>query len=93
MAASPSSGARGEPRSSSAPRSRRRRVAHGVQLHPLPAGSAPPRAPAAPPVRPQIDDGNVIEGEGHTVEIDVAELKTLIRAAEAKEAAAGDAAA
>jgi hypothetical protein len=70
-------------------------VAHGVQLHPLPAGSPPSAAPA-PPVRPQIDDGNVIEGEGHTVEIDVAELKTLIRAAEAKEAqvaADGDAAA
>jgi hypothetical protein len=59
-------------------------VAHGVQLHPLPA--SPPQ-PAS--VRPQIDDGGVIEGEGHTVEIDVAELKSLIRAAEAKEAGAG----
>jgi hypothetical protein len=29
----------------------------------------------------------VIEGEGHTVEIDVAELKALIVAAEAKDAA------
>jgi hypothetical protein len=60
-------------------------VTHGVQLHPLPA--SPPQ-PA--PVRPQIQDGDVIEGQGHTVEIDVAELKSLIRAAEAKEAAAGD---
>jgi hypothetical protein len=57
-------------------------AAHGVQLHPLPSASAPA------PARPQIDDGTVIEGEGHTVEIDVAELKTLIRAAEARESTA-----
>jgi hypothetical protein len=60
-------------------------VAHGVQLHPLPASPPQPT-----PARPQIEDGDVIEGEGHTVEIDVAELKSLIRAAEAKEAAVGD---
>jgi hypothetical protein len=65
-------------------------VQPGVQLHPLVA--EPPR-PAVSAARtasqtPQIDDGGVIEGEGHTVEIDVAELKTLIRAAEAREAAA-----
>jgi hypothetical protein len=52
-------------------------------------------SPPPPPVQPQrlrrtsraeIENSDVIEGEGHTVEIDVAELKTLIRAAEAKEA-------
>jgi hypothetical protein len=52
----------------------------------------PPPAQAQPlrrPSRPQLED-DVIEGEGHTVEIDVAELKTLIKAAEAKEAATDD---
>jgi hypothetical protein len=39
--------------------------------------------------RAEIENSDVIEGEGHTVEIDVAELKTLIRAAEAKEAVNG----
>jgi hypothetical protein len=60
-------------------------VTQGVRLHPLPGVTA------APSSRAQIDDGGVIEGEGHTVEIDVAELKTLIRAAEAQEAAAAQA--
>ena len=69
-----------------------------------PAGSRPRAAPgaAAParrgpavrvPTLTQIDESeNVIESEGHTVEIDVAELKALISAAEAKEARAADAA-
>ncbi len=66
-------------------------VAHPVRLSPIP--SAVPSAPASQlrtPARSEIDDGDVIEGEGHTVEIDVAELKTLIRAAEAREAARDD---
>lgn len=66
-------------------------VAHPVRLSPIP--SAVPSAPAShlrTPARSEIDDGGVIEGEGHTVEIDVAELKTLIRAAEAREAAKDD---
>jgi hypothetical protein len=66
-------------------------VAHPVRLSPIPSA-----VPSAPPsqrrtqARSELDDGNVIEGEGHTVEIDVAELKTLIRAAEAREAAKDD---
>lgn len=58
-------------------------VAAPVRLSPI----APEQAPQLrTPARPTLDDGDVIEGEGHTVEIDVAELKSLIRAAEAKEA-------
>jgi hypothetical protein len=38
------------------------------------------------PTLAELDDPDVIEGEGDTVEIDVAELKALIAAAEAKEA-------
>jgi hypothetical protein len=52
----------------------------------------PPPAQAQPlrrPSRAELED-DVIEGEGHTVEIDVAELKTLIKAAEAKEAVKDD---
>jgi hypothetical protein len=66
-------------------------VAHPVRLSPIP--SAVPSASASQlrtPARSEIDNGDVIEGEGHTVEIDVAELKTLIRAAEAREAAKED---
>lgn len=51
-----------------------------------PALSAP--APTAEPV-----DADVIEGEAHTVEIDVSELRALIAAAEAAEAAEAAAAA
>jgi hypothetical protein len=58
---------------------------------------SPPPPPAQAhllrrPSRAELENSDVIEGEGHTVEIDVAELKTLIRAAEAKEAARDDAA-
>jgi hypothetical protein len=52
--------------------------------------SPPPPPVQAQPLRrtsrAEFENSDVIEGEGHTVEIDVAELKTLIRAAEAKEA-------
>ena len=63
-------------------------VAPTVRLSPIP--SAVPSAQLSHlrmQARSELDDGDVIEGEGHTVEIDVAELKTLIRAAEAREAA------
>jgi hypothetical protein len=61
-------------------------VAHPVRLSPIPSAQAQQlRTPA--PVRSELATSDVIEGEGHTVEIDVAELKTLIRAAEAREAA------
>jgi hypothetical protein len=66
-------------------------VAHPVRLSPIP--SAVPSAQLSQlrsQARSEFDSGNVIEGEGHTVEIDVAELKTLIRAAEAREAAKDD---
>jgi hypothetical protein len=66
-------------------------VAHPVRLSPIP--SAVPSAQLSQlrsQARSELDNGNVIEGEGHTVEIDVAELKTLIRAAEAREAAKDD---
>lgn len=67
-----------------------------AQIKPPPPAAQPAHVstipPAAPqmrtPQRPRLDDGTVIEGEGHTVEIDVAELKTLIAAAEAREASA-----
>ncbi len=56
---------------------------------PTPAALAPAPAVPGPAVRvptlTQIDDSDVIEGEGHTVEIDVAELKALIASAEARE--------
>jgi len=70
----------------------------GTQLEFRAQIKAPPRArpaialsPAGPPaVRvptiAQFSDPEVIEGEGHTVEIDVAELKALIASAEAREA-------
>jgi hypothetical protein len=66
-------------------------VAHPVRLSPIP--SAVPSVHLSQlrsQARSELDNGNVIEGEGHTVEIDVAELKTLIRAAEAREAAKDD---
>lgn len=48
---------------------------------------SPVRAPAVRvPSLAQLSDPDVIEGEGHTVEIDVAELKALIASAEAREA-------
>lgn len=58
---------------------------------PPPARSAiAPASVGAPAVRvptlAQISDPDVIDGEGHTVEIDVAELKALIASAEAREA-------
>ncbi|MGA9857464.1 MAG: hypothetical protein WBQ18_06340, partial [Solirubrobacteraceae bacterium] len=46
---------------------------------------AHPSAPGTQPLAPLGDD--VIEGEAHTVEIDVAELKALIAAAESAESA------
>lgn len=49
-----------------------------VVVDPVPAVRIPTLA--------ELDDPNVIEGEGHTVEIDVTELKALIVAAEAQEA-------
>jgi hypothetical protein len=66
-------------------------VAHPVRLSPIP--SAVPSAQLSQvrtQARSELDSDDVIEGEGHTVEIDVAELKTLIRAAEAREAAKDD---
>jgi hypothetical protein len=66
-------------------------VAHPVRLSPIP--SAVPSAHLSQlrtQARSELDNDDVIEGEGHTVEIDVAELKTLIRAAEAREAAKDD---
>ena len=66
-------------------------VAHPVRLSPIPSAVPSPSASQLrTAARSEIDDGDVIEGEGHTVEIDVAELKTLIRAAEAREAAKDD---
>ena len=49
---------------------------------PTPAAAAAVRVPTLA----QLNDPDVIEGEGHTVEIDVAELKALIASAEAREA-------
>ena len=49
---------------------------------PLPSAAAAVRVPSLA----QLNDLDVIEGEGHTVEIDVAELKALIASAEAREA-------
>lgn len=60
-------------------------VAHPVRLAPIPSAQAQQLRTPAPP-RSELATSDVIEGEGHTVEIDVAELKTLIRAAEAREA-------
>ena len=58
-----------------------------VRLARIPAAQPPHlRTPA----RSAVEASDVIEGQGHTVEIDVAELKTLIRAAEAREAAQDD---
>jgi hypothetical protein len=65
-------------------------VAHPVRLSPIPSPQAPQLRTSAP-ARSEFDGrSDVIEGEGHTVEIDVAELKTLIRAAEAREATKDD---
>jgi hypothetical protein len=58
----------------------------------LPAAEAaePPATPAIwIPPRAETEEPEVIEGEAHTVEIDVSELKALIAAAEASEAKAG----
>ena len=66
-------------------------VAHPVRLSPIP--SAVPSAQLSQlrtQARSEPGNDDVIEGEGHTVEIDVAELKTLIRAAEAREAVKDD---
>jgi hypothetical protein len=63
-------------------------VAHPVRLSPIPSAvPSAQRSQLRTQARSELDNGDVIEGEGHTVEIDVAELKTLIRAAEAREAA------
>ncbi|MEO8969510.1 MAG: hypothetical protein ABI355_18000 [Solirubrobacteraceae bacterium] len=69
----------------------------GTQLEFRAQIKAPPPRPAIAPVRAgapavrvptltQFSDPEVIEGEGHTVEIDVTELKALIASAEAREA-------
>jgi hypothetical protein len=57
--------------------------------HPaLPEASPGPRRLAAPSESdPEPEDADVVEGEAHTVEIEVAELKALIAAAETAEAA------
>ncbi|MGB9183766.1 MAG: hypothetical protein WCB67_06850 [Solirubrobacteraceae bacterium] len=60
------------------------RVLSGLASAPPPAGVAAVRIPTMA----ELDDGDVIEGHGHTVEIDVAELKALIVAAETKDAEA-----
>jgi hypothetical protein len=52
----------------------------------LPVVTQEPAPAVRIPTLAELDDPDVIEGEGHTVEIDVAELKALIAAAEAKEA-------
>ena len=66
-----------------------------AQIKAPPVVSRPALAPAAPvsggpavrvPTLAQLDDSDVIDGEGHTVEIDVAELKALIATAEARDA-------
>jgi hypothetical protein len=62
-------------------------VTQPVRLSPIPSSRAPRLRTTS---RSALDNGDVIEGEGHTVEIDVAELKTLIRAAEAREATHAD---
>jgi hypothetical protein len=59
----------------------------GFRARVNPAHDDPPALP--PPQRvqsasPDVDDVEVIEGEAHTVEIDVAELKALIAAAETR---------
>jgi hypothetical protein len=59
------------------------RVLSGLAPAPPPAGVPAVRIPTLA----ELDDGDVIESEGHTVEIDVAELQALIVAAEAKDAA------
>ncbi|HWF72652.1 MAG TPA: hypothetical protein VG186_04860 [Solirubrobacteraceae bacterium] len=58
-----------------------------------PEHAHPTLAPAAPAPRaltsaaePEPEDAEVVEGEAHTVEIEVAELKALIAAAESAEA-------
>jgi hypothetical protein len=59
----------------------------GFRARVNPAHDEPPALPAPPPVQttsPVLADGDVIEGEAHTVEIDVAELKALIAAAETR---------
>lgn len=61
-------------------------VAPKIRLSPPPVQAQPLRRTS----RAEFENSDVIEGEGHTVEIDVAELRTLIRAAEAKEASKGD---
>jgi hypothetical protein len=63
-------------------------VIQPVRLSPIP--SAVPSAHASQlrtHARSELGNTDVIDGEGHTVEIDVTELKLLIRAAEAREAA------
>ena len=51
-----------------------------------PALPAPPRA-----AEPEPEDADVVEGESHTVEIEVAELKALIAAASSAEVSAAEA--
>jgi hypothetical protein len=65
-------------------------VAHPVRLSAIPSSVASAQPHLRAPARSEPENNDVIEGEGHTVEIDVAELKTLIRAAEAREAGRGD---
>jgi hypothetical protein len=53
--------------------------------HEIPVGQPETRPAAAQTSQPVPATDEVIEGEAHTVEIDVAELKALIAAAEAQE--------
>jgi hypothetical protein len=50
----------------------------------LPAAAPGPRR-LTTPMGPEPEDADVVEGEAHTVEIEVAELKALIAAAETAE--------
>lgn len=61
-----------------------------LQAHVRPAPAlpaAPLAAPAPVAVAAVPTDAEIVEGEAHTIEIDVAELKSLIAAAEAADAA------
>ncbi|MFZ0091376.1 MAG: hypothetical protein WAL63_17840 [Solirubrobacteraceae bacterium] len=49
----------------------------------VPAGIVPPRGEAQALTAAPASDARIIDGEAHTVEVDVAELKALIAAAEA----------
>jgi hypothetical protein len=67
-------------------RAKMRAPAHPLPLPVLAEPAATPRSLArGVEAEPEPEDAEVIEGEAHTVEIEVAELKALIAAAEAAE--------